>query len=104
MESFSTKNNQFLRLLSPICTSVPLWEEYNKVRRKSQVVGVVGAWENVEGIKQDEKENRDRFNGSPRLCPPLDKERKKKEKILRKPLTLPLQRWLCRKPIENKLI
>jgi hypothetical protein len=41
------------------------------------------------GIKQGEKENRDRFNGSPRLCPPLDKERKMKEKILRKPLTLP---------------
>jgi len=52
-------------------------------------LGVVGACENVVGIKQGEKENRDRFNGRPRLCPPLDKERKKKEKILRKPLTLP---------------
>jgi hypothetical protein len=30
-------------------------------------LGVVGAWENVVGIKQGEKENRDRFNGSPRL-------------------------------------
>jgi len=63
---------------------VPLWEEYNKVKIKSQVVGDVGkcCWYKTE-------ENRDRFNGSPRLCPPLDKERKKKEKILRKPLTLP---------------
>jgi hypothetical protein len=49
----------------------------------------LGTWENVVGIKQGEKENRDRFNGSPRFCHPLDKERKKKEKILRKPLTLP---------------
>jgi len=48
-------------------------------------LGVVGAWENVVGIKQGEKENRDRFNGSPRFCPPLDKERKKKEKILKDP-------------------
>jgi hypothetical protein len=51
-------------------------------------LGVVGAWENVVGIKQGEK-NKDRFNGSPRLCPPLDKERKKKEKILTIPITLP---------------
>jgi hypothetical protein len=29
-------------------------------------LGVVGAWENVVGIKQGEK-NKDRFNGSPRL-------------------------------------
>jgi hypothetical protein len=27
----------------------------------------LGTWENVVGIKQGEKENRDRFNGSPRL-------------------------------------
>jgi hypothetical protein len=52
----------------------------------------LGAWENVVGIKQGEKENRDRFNGSPRLCPPLDKERKKKEKILTIPSPYPLPR------------
>jgi hypothetical protein len=57
LNHFSTKNNYFLRLLSPICTSVPLWEEYNKVRRKSQVVGVVGAWGNIMGIKQRGEEN-----------------------------------------------
>jgi hypothetical protein len=44
---------------------VPLWEEYNKVRRKSQVIGDVGKCCGYK--KQGEKENRDRFNGSPRL-------------------------------------
>jgi hypothetical protein len=54
---------------------VPLWEEYNKVKRKSQVVGVVGAWGNVVSIKQGEKENRDRFNGSLRLLLSIAKKR-----------------------------
>jgi hypothetical protein len=35
---------------------VPLWEEYNKVRRKSQVIGDVGKCCGYK--KQGEKENR----------------------------------------------
>jgi hypothetical protein len=48
-------------------------------------LGVVGACENVVGIKQGEKENRDRFNGSPRLLLSYRKEERRIEKILKAP-------------------
>jgi hypothetical protein len=63
---------------------VPLWEEYNKVRRKSQVVGgLLEHGRTVVGIKQSEKENRDRFNGSPHLL--LFTAKRRIEKILKDP-------------------
>jgi hypothetical protein len=48
-------------------------------------LGVVGAWENVEGIKQGEKENRDRFNGSPRLSFFTAKRREERKNFKRPP-------------------
>jgi len=75
---------------------VPLWEEYNKVKIKSQVVGDVGkcCWYKTE-------ENRDRFNGSPRLSFFTAKRREERKNF--NPLTLTLSRKVERNDKRKKI-
>jgi hypothetical protein len=61
----------------------------------------LGTWENVVGIKQGEKENRDRFNRSPRLLLSIAKKRGELKKFLKDPLTLALSHGVERREKER---